>query len=494
MFDLCSWVIIRPLHRSPRMPPILLALAALASVVVALARMAIDRTPTPEAGAANLESLWPWWITSLLAWTALTWLWRVETGQRQASSRRKFVQAALFILATALIARSAVILTHTPTLSDDIHRYVFDGRNIANGVNPYIADPASRAGDEAETWAGESVIVSLMNNRELHTVYLPVSQLVFGLVGQLVPDDEADPVVVGRAFRVAFVLLELVAMLLALGALRHFGRSAWWLALYAWHPLPLSEIAASGHQDIIGIVLIVAALLLYTISPRRLFGPIVSLAIAALVKPVAIPIAALMMRGRDLRRWLVWGFVGFLVTAAIAAPVLLAQDGAPLEHLRDTLDRFTWKWAHFGSVYEPVLKTLELIAPAGDGETRERLARKLCTGLLGLVILGVWLRGRDAWRDASIIFLAMVLISPTAHPWYLLWAFVLFPVAPVRSVWIASLTLPWGYAVLADPVTWQVDAWVMLLAYLPIYSLIVADFVRAVRGDDGKKSRVRSRR
>ena len=67
-----------------------------------------------------------------------------------------------------------------------------------------------------------------------------------------------------------FVGFELVMMALLVLALRSTKRSAWWLALYAWHPLPLTEIAASGHQDIIGIALIVAALLVYTATPVKI--------------------------------------------------------------------------------------------------------------------------------------------------------------------------------------------------------------------------------
>jgi hypothetical protein len=106
-----------------------------------------------------------------------------------------------------------------------------------------------------------------------------------------------------------------------------------------------------------------------------------------------------------------------------------------------------------------------------------------------LVILGVFLRGRDAWLDAAVIFLAMVLLSPTAHPWYLLWALALLPIARSGTVWVASLTLPWGYWVLADPVDWSVPVWVMVVAYLPVYAALAIELIlhwrRPQRQPDG---------
>ena len=87
----------------------------------------------------------------------------------------------------------------------------------------------------------------------------------------------------------------------------------------------------------------------------------------------------------------------------------------------------------------------------------------------------VWRRGRNAWADCGLVFLAMVLLAPAAHPWYLLWALALTPVAPLRAVWVLSLTLPWGYAVLGDTVDWTVSPWLMGAAYAPALVALAAD-------------------
>ncbi len=71
----------------------------------------------------------------------------------------------------------------------------------------------------------------------------------------------------------------------------------------------------------------------------------------------------------------------------------------------------------------------------------------------------------------------MVLLSPSAHPWYVLWALVLLPRAPIWSVWIASLTLPWGYAVLGDVIDWSVPPAVMVAAYAPVYAALAVEVV-----------------
>ncbi len=77
------------------------------------------------------------------------------------------------------------------------------------------------------------------------------------------------------------------------------------------------------------------------------------------------------------------------------------------------------------------------------------------------------------------MLLAMVLLSPTAHPWYLLWALVLVPMVPCAAVWLASLTLTWGYAAWGfrpgddGGPGWGVSPWLMLAAYAPVYAALL---------------------
>ncbi|MHC4414351.1 MAG: glycosyltransferase 87 family protein [Planctomycetota bacterium] len=458
------------------------AVISLAALVVALAAMQIDRSPTVESGAANIGALWPFWIASASGWVSLTALWMLlRRAPRQ--RLRPTVRGAALILTVAIAARGVVLVVHEPALSDDVYRYVFDGRNATAGINPYLVTPADAPGP-ADDRPGLDELRPLINNPELHTIYLPTSEWVFAATATVIASDRAGPASSARLFRGVFVLFELVAIVLLLVALGESGRSPWWAALYAWHPLPIAEIAGSGHQDAIGLALLVAALVLGATAARRGWwwvGRWTGLvALAALVKPMVLPLAALLLKGRPWGTWVRSLAVGAVVCAAVAAPLWLTHDARPLENLLATVERFTLKWAHFGSVYEPVVGTIRWLAPRWGNDAQEVLARRLCAAMVVVVLAGVWARpGRgDVWARSRAVFLAMVLLSPAAHPWYLLWALVLVPMAPSPGIWIASLTLPWGYVVLGDVVDWSVPGWVMIAAYVPIYAAVLAGLAR----------------
>ena len=60
--------------------------------------------------------------------------------------------------------------------------------------------------------------------------------------------------------KLAMIGFEAVAVVLMLRLLRAAGRPAAWIAVYAWHPLPLWEFAGSGHIDAAMIAFVTLAL------------------------------------------------------------------------------------------------------------------------------------------------------------------------------------------------------------------------------------------
>ncbi len=441
---------------------------SLAAVTAALMGLEIDRSAVPEAAAANLESLRLFWIASASAWAALTALWAVVL-RRGAAARWRARDVAL-LAGLAIAARIGVLLFAEPALSDDVYRYLFDGRNVARHVNPYGAAPAERPD-----------LAVNVNNPALHTIYLPGSQWIFGAIAKLVPESSPPPAG-ARVFRAVFVCLDLATIALLLLAARGAGRSPWWVALYAWHPLPLAEIAGSGHQEPLGIALLVAAMLLWTRAPGKVWRWTGCLALAATVKPVVLPVAALLLKRHRPLQWLASAAFGAAVCLLVVAP-MLAFDAGARDNLAATARVFGLKWAHFGGVYEPLLWAIERATPRWTNDGQERLARILCAAALAAALVAIWRVARDAWSGARAMLLAMVMLSPAAHPWYLLWALALVPMAGGSAAWVASLTIPWGYAAWAHAAPdgsarWGVPAWLLLAAWAPVYSAVLIEVTR----------------
>jgi hypothetical protein len=501
-------------------------IVSMIGLVVSLAMMRIDRSDEAAAGAANLRALWPFWLSSASAWSALTAMWLLLRRKPPVHSQWS---AVAVIFAVALAARVAVLLTHEPALSDDVYRYLFEGRTFASGSNPYAVRAVEREGpaaDGQENFAGEREVLKLMTYHELATPYLPASHLVFGGLGWIVNHGWADPHSSALVFRTAYTIVEFMLITLLLVAVRMAGRCAWWVALYAWHPLPIAEIAGSGHQDVIGILVMVAGFLCFAAQPGAVARWAALVGLAVVVKPVAA-VAGLFLTVQ--RRRMHDAFKAVATASAVVIALtsffwLLPSSGKTgFDNWRRTVTTLGEKWAHFGGVYEPVLFVVRKLDPAegryaGYNLVQETRARRMTMGLLGFAIaalvVGMWKRQRKragldeppssiaddgrrspgmtsgaimAWRFTAAGLLALVVFTTTAHPWYLLWAFALAPLAMNWPLWILSLTISWGYVVFvtgkgyAGGEEWTVPPWVIAAAYGPVAAACVAALVNRAR-------------
>lgn len=463
---------------------------ALVGLVWAMVLLHLDSTPTAEIAAGNLRQLWLLWVTSAAVWIGLTAMWMILRRQPRdaATDQRRFWQSALMVLLVALGARAAILILHETSLSDDVYRYVFDGRNLAAGYNPYLVLPAARLHAPAERWPGERRLVPRLAFPELATPYLPVSEAVFGAIGLTIGARWSTPSASARAFRVGFVVIELAMMLITVVVLKRVGRSAWWAALYAWHPLPLAELAGSGHQEVIGVACLVGSLAVFTTVPGKTWRWTALLALSALGKPITLPAGAIMLRGRPLREWLVSAVTGAVVIVACIAPLWLiwGDHGQAYRNWRATVDQLGQRSTHFGGVYEAVLAAARQATPA-DGRvlgldlSPEWLARNVCLAIFAAAAIAIFFSRSNAWHATCATLFAVVLLAPVALPWYLLWAFALFPMADSRALWMLSLTLPWGNAAWGDHVHRKVPLWLLAAAYVPVLIALVWDVERRSR-------------
>src|SRR2546425_199649 len=199
------------------------------------------------------------------------------------------LQSALYLIAAWLIvrarsARSTLIIVlvlagifrlsivfSPPYLSDDIYRYVWDGRVQAAGINPYRYIPADRSLFNLR----DDEIYPKINRRDYaRTMYPPVAEGVYFLTTRV-----SESVTWMKATMVGF---EAVAVWAIMQLLVSFGLPRQRILIYAWHPLAIWEFAGSGHLDAIAIAFIALALLARRKNADAATG--VALGCATLVK------------------------------------------------------------------------------------------------------------------------------------------------------------------------------------------------------------------
>lgn len=370
-----------------------------------------------------------------VACAGLRRVWRRAPGARRALT--------LVIVVVAVMLR-LVAFALPPTLSDDVYRYRWDGRVQAAGVNPYLYPPAALELEALrdEAWNG-------INYPRIRTIYPPLAQLLFAATYRV-----ADTV---TAFRAAALLGDLLCLLALAAALRAMSLPGWMLALYGWHPLPPVEFASSGHFDAWVMAVVVAA-----VWAHRRERPVVStvaLGLGVLLKTWPLVLVPFLLRRRPRWHWALFG-----VTLAVGFAPYFDAGSAMLHPWLEYAGRWRFNDAAF-----------YLLA----GATGSLAAAKGIAAAVGAALFGwLWHREVEPLAGAYWTLLAFVLLMPTIHPWYLLWALPLAVLAG-DAAWMALCALaPAAYWILVgaggDSDVWVEPAWPRLLEYLPSLLLWVA--------------------
>ncbi len=381
----------------------------------------------------------------------------------------------------------AVLLPLPPHYSDDVWRYLWDGWVQLQGVNPYAHAPADPVLEPLRTaWH------ALVNHPEIPTIYPPGAQLAFLALATLGPSLLLT--------KLAWISADLgVAVVLDRLTRRPSGVASPALLLWLWSPLVIVEVAWSAHLEPLGIFPMMGAVWLFrrastppagrapgdreaTRTGEPGSGRISVVSLGALVGVGAAvklaPLAALPA---------LWRRRGALPPLAAAAALLLLAVpylGAGPAALTEGLRTYAARW----SFHPGLFRLLE--AALGDGAARAAAAAAVAG-------ISLWAAAGRWSLDRALLWTigAALLLSPTLHPWYVLWILPLAALRGSRSWVLLSGTAFLAYAGLdAFHATgrWPQPGWLAILIHGPVLVGLALEGLR--RASDPGRERERTPR
>jgi len=279
-----------------RVAAIGLALSVMAGLVLLLVRPSID--------PARIRRL-PLLIGAWLAFIAAAWL-----------LRKVPLRTSVVLILLGGIAIQVAAVSAPPQGSNDLYRYIWDGRVQAAGIEPYQYVPTATQltglRDEFLFHPGAQYCVSpayvnrhpaadlapgctRINRPTVPTIYPPVAEAYFLGVHYLPSaDDSSTPI------QAATALVAVLITVLLLFGLGRLGRDIRMAALWSWCPTVALEAGNSAHVDVVAVGITAAAVLtLATARTTRrtiIGGILLGLAIATKMTP-ALTVPAVLARG-----------------------------------------------------------------------------------------------------------------------------------------------------------------------------------------------------
>jgi alpha-1,6-mannosyltransferase len=330
-------------------------------------------------GEAGGDHILPWLATL----AGLTLVWLVSLGSKPVSPW-VFMGVAIGI---------RVIFLIMPT-GFDTYRYVWEGKVLLHGFNPYIHPPDDPLLQGLRDSAWHSIGL-----RGATAIYPPLVQWIFAGLSS------CGLGVWGFKFIFTLGDLTLCGILLT----RFGSKSA---RIYAWNPLAALSVAGGGHYDCLLMLAMVLAWLAYQRDVGFPFRAAILIGIAIALKWMALPIALWLviheLRQRGLRS-------AFIAGILVAAPVACSYIAISL---------WTGEW------------TLQLMPPLFSRTARSMEFLPIIFDYLGrvgpldnriyfVILLVFWAvvasRARSFLEATEWSFFATYLLSPMLHAWYLVW-------------------------------------------------------------------------
>lgn len=365
-------------------------------------------------------------------------------------NQRPGQQHLVILLFFSLLFR-IILIFPTPYLSNDVYRYVWDGKVQAAGINPYRYIPGA---PELGFLRDDKIFPHINRRNYAPTIYPPAAQGIFLLTYVLYPDSV-------RAMKAVIVGFDLITILALIRLLRWLGLGVHRVLIYAWSPLVIWEFAHSGHLDAVAIAFIMIAALWRLRHRLLLTGIFLGLATAVKLYPaLLIPIFYKKGDWKMPLTALATMFITYLPYLGVGASVLGFLPSYIQEEGMATGERF----------FPLRLLRLFLSVPTGA-------YLSLAAAILGWIVFRSLLRQRDSEsqflaNSIKLIGAFQLLITPR-YPWYIAWMVPFLCVFPQA---------PWLYLSGACSLLyllWQVEAypdlpvWVGILQYAPVYVLLV---------------------
>lgn len=335
-----------------------------------------------------------------------------------------------------------LLIPSLPWLSDDIYRFIWDGRLLAQGIDPLAHVPRWFMQHPDTTASLKGIEVGLfqkLNSPDYYTVYPPFCQGIFSLAGWLFPQSEWGSIIFLRSL---MIIAEGTTLFLLSKLCKYFQLPYRSTILFALNPLVIAELTGNLHFEGFMITFLLGAFWLILQSQILKGGILMSAGIATKLLPLIFLPGLIRRLG-----WLKTIGYGIMSGIILGASLLLISHTDRLWHMAQSLDLyfqtfefnascyylfrwlgFQWQGYNMVSTIGPVLGFIS------------------AAGIIGYAIFEKKPTLKN-WPTSIILSLTIYLaLSTTVHPWYITPALAFGIFTRFWFPWVWSFTVLLSYA------------------------------------------------
>ncbi len=166
------------------------------------------------------------------------------------------------LLAVIAILVRLIFLPSIPNLSQDFYRFIWDGRMLANGINPYLSTPQSYIDSGNLTIIAQ--VSELYNgmgflNASHYTNYPPINQILFLMAGLISGKSILGATII---LRISIIFAEVGIIIFGKKLLDKMGLPSYHIFWYSLSPFVIIEMTGNLHFESVMLFFVVLSLYL----------------------------------------------------------------------------------------------------------------------------------------------------------------------------------------------------------------------------------------
>lgn len=359
-------------------------------------------------------------LYALLCWG---YLLRIRPLLTPASAGDEQPAPDAFLFRSAVLFR-LLLLGAMPALSDDYARFIWDGRLLLAGINPFRYLPSELVtGTAGGAFSVDTSLFGRLNSPDYYTVYPPVSQALFALAAGASPQHLPGSVLL---LRLPVLLADIGTMALMRRLLVRFRQNPNLALLYALNPLVILELTGNVHLEGVMFFFVLLAVWWWVRPPlagqpvpcQRLAVSAGAFAMGVGTKLLPLLLLPLVVARLGWRRGLTYSAVVGVFVCLLFAPFF---DLDMLRHMLTSLDLYIRKFEFNASLYYLIreagyyLRGYNVLSQIGGW-----LSLLTTLGLLGIAFARTK-QGASAPMAARVLWMLTLYfaMATTVHPWYI---------------------------------------------------------------------------
>ncbi|OWY20221.1 hypothetical protein C7N43_25615 [Sphingobacteriales bacterium UPWRP_1] len=369
----------------------------------------------------------------------------------------------------------ALLLFSLPNLSDDFYRFMWDGRLLLHGINPFAALPIDYVNQTLAAPPGiDCALYEQLNSPLYYTVYPPVCQVVFYLAALLFPASTGGAVAVMKS---CLLLFETGTLLLMPQLLKNLRLPEKRTLLYALNPLAIAEISGNLHFEGALIFFLLAWVYCLSVCNKPVeSGLFWGLAVCSKLLPLLFLLFLPRRIGFKKTAW--FAMLATLVIAACFLPFFEPQTAVALfSSTRLYFGRFEF---NAGIYY--LLRAMGYVFTGYNTiqTTGKLLAAVTFAAIVALAFSEKKVSAKTLPKTLLFALFLYFALSTTVHPWYLTTLVALCVFTPYRFAIVWSGVALLSYAAY-HTTAYTENLWLIAIEYVLLYVVLGRELWREMK-------------